>query len=65
MYTVYLVGEHPKNEEICSRTSKLASGLGVSIKQSLDKRQHTYLKVNGKYTNIEGPSVGVTFGMNF
>ena len=54
-----------KNEETGYRTSKLASGLGVSIKQSLDKRQHTYLKVNGKYTNIEGPSIGVTFGIEY
>ena len=54
-----------KNEETGTKTSEIASGLGASIKQSLDKDQHTYLKVDSKYTNIDGPSVGVTFGMNF
>ena len=54
-----------KNEETGSRTSELASGLGASIKQSLDKDQHAYSKVDVKHTNIEGFSVGVTFGMKF
>ena len=54
-----------KNEETGSRTTEFTPGIGASLKQSLDKKQLTYFKVDGKYTKTEGPSVGVTFGMNF